>query len=773
MTSIENFSRRDVVKTLALSGFVLGFEVALRPLPAANAVEGSGFSPDVYLAIDKSGLVTIVAHRSEMGTGIKTSLPMVLADELEADWTRVQVAQAQGDAKYGDQNTDGSRSIRQFFQPMRVAGASARQMLEGAAAQIWNVPVAECVAQDHEIVHARTRRKLGFGDVVAVAATLPVPAAASLRFKSAGARRYIGKPIPIVDLKDIVRGTAVYGIDMVLPGMKYASIERCPVYGGTVRSFDAKAALAVPGVERVLEIPATPPPSGFKPLGGIAVIATNTWAANQGRQQLKIDWDFGPNAGHDSTAYRAELEATAREPGRVVRREGDVDAALSSAAKRITADYFVPYFAHAPMEVPVAVAHVSGDRCEAWAPTQNPQGARSTVAEVLGVPETNVTINVTLLGAAFGRKSKPDYIAEAALLSRTVGAPVKVTWTREDEIQHDYYHAICAQHLEGALDRNSTATAWLHRTVFPSIQSTFKSNVTPPGIRVAHHGGSTRLSPGGHMESGDTYGAPGELQQGVTDMPYAIANVRCENGPAANHVRIGWYRSVYNIPHAFAVCSFVDELAAAAGADPVHYLRALLGAPRHIDLKAIGVDYPNYDASIEEYPIDTGRMRGVLDLVAGASDWGQKLPVRQGRGVAIHRSFLTYVATVVQVAVANDGTVSVPRVDIAVDCGLVINPDRARAQFEGAAIMGISNALFSNLTFKQGRAEQSNFTDYLVARTDTTPDTHVHLVDSQALPAGVGEPGVPPMAPAICNAIFAATGKRIRALPINQAQLKA
>lgn len=747
MTSIENFSRRDVVKTLALSGLVLGFDVALRPLPAAKAAEPAGFSPDVYLGIDNSGLVTIVAHRSEMGTGIKTGLPMVLADELEADWTRVHVAQARGDPKYGDQNTDGSRSIRQFFQPMRVAGASARQMLEGAAARVWNVAVAECIAQNHEIVHAPTGRKLGFGDVVAVAATLPVPAAASLRFKRASARCYVGRPIPIVDLTDIVRGAAVYGIDMVLPAMKYASIERCPVYGGAVRSFDPTAALAVPGVERVFEIPATPPPSGFKPLGGIAVIANNTWAANQGRQQLKIDWDFGPNAGHDSTAYRAELEATARKPGHVVRREGNVDAALGSAAKRITADYFVPYFAHAPMEVPVAVAHVSGDRCEAWAPTQNPQGARSTVAEVLGVPETNVAINVTLLGGAFGRKSKPDFIAEAALISRTIGAPVKVTWTREDEIQHDYYHAICAQHLEGALDGNSKATAWLHRTVFPSIQSTFKPDVT--------------------------YGAPGELQQGVTDMPYAIANVRCENGPVANHVRIGWYRSVYNIPHAFAVCSFVDELAVAAGADPVEYLRTLLGAPRRIDLQAIGVDYPNYDASIEEYPIDTGRLRGVLDLVARASGWGQALPARQGRGVAIHRSFLTYVATVVQVAVADDGTVSVPRVDIAVDCGLVINPDRVRAQFEGAAIMGVSNALFSNLTFKQGRAEQSNFTDYLVARTDSTPDTHVHLTDSQALPAGVGEPGVPPMAPAICNAIFAATGKRIRALPIDQTQLKA
>jgi isoquinoline 1-oxidoreductase subunit beta len=567
-----------------------------------------------------------------------------------------------------------------------------------------------------------------------------------LRFKPPAERRYVGKPIPIVDLDDIVHGRATFGIDVVVPGMKHASIERCPVYGGKVSIFDAAEAMKVPGVERVVAIAPTPMPTGFNPLGGIGVIASNSWAAQQGRQKLKIAWDLGPNADHDSATYRAELESTAKRPGRVARNQGDVDAALASAARRVSADYFVPHYAHATMEVPTAVAHVARDRCEVWAPTQFPQGARETVAQVLGMTLEQVTVNVTLLGGGFGRKSKPDYIAEAALLSRQIGAPVKVTWTREDDITHDYYHAICAQHLEAALAPDGRATAWLHRTVFPAIEATFQPDVT--------------------------YGSAGELQQGVVDMPYAIPNVRCENGPAANHVRIGWYRSVYNIPHAFAVCSFADELAHAAGMDPVEYLRRLLGEQRKLDFAAMKVNYPNYGASLDSYPVDTGRLRGVLDRVVQNSAWGQPLPPRHGRGVAIHRSFLTYVAAIVEVAVGEDGQIIVPRVDVALDCGLIVNPDRVQAQFEGAVIMALSNALYSNITIKQGRIEQSNFTDYQVARTDITPRTEIHLVESEAPPAGVGEPGVPPVAPALCNAIFAATGIRIRALPIDPDALK-
>jgi isoquinoline 1-oxidoreductase beta subunit len=752
MIRIENVSRRAILKGFGgASGLVLGFRVPFRQFPVAlgDAATTEDFTPSVYLSIDKSGLVTVFEHRSEMGTGIKTGLPMVLADEMRADWNRIKIVQADADIKYGDQNTDGSRSMRQFYQPFREAGAVARQLLEEAAARIWNVDPGTCHAQNHAVVHQPTGRRLGFGELVAVAAELPFPSSdhMQLGYEPKSGLRYIGKPMPIVDLTNIVRGRAMYGIDMTLPGIRYASIERCPVYGGRAVSYDAKAPLAVKGVERVIEINAAPIPSGFNPLGGIAVVASNTWAAAQGREKLNVKWDDGPNANYDTTAYRAQLEATAKQPGRVVRNQGDAGAALAAAPHRIAADYFVPHYSHAPMEPPAAVANVTGNRCEVWAPTQNPQAAKALVAQVLGFNESQVTLHVTLMGGAFGRKAKPDYVAEAALLSQQLGAPVKVTWTRPDDIRHDYYHTICAQHLEAGLDADGRTTAWLHRTVFPPIESTFQPDVT--------------------------YGGAGELQQGFVDMPYAIDNIRCENGPAANHVRIGWYRSVFNIPHAFAVCSFADELAAAAGRDPLEYLRELIGGPRHIDLPALGVDYPNYGASLEAYPIDTARLRRVLDLAAEKSGWGGKLPVRHGRGIAVHRSFLTYVAVVAEVEIGTDGQIKVPRIDMAVDCGLVVNPDRVRAQMEGAAIMAISNTLYSAISAKAGRIEQGNFDDYQVARTDITPDTRVYLVDSVAPPAGVGEPGVPPTAPAICNAIFNATGKRIRALPVDPQLLKA
>lgn len=750
MTRIERLNRRDVLKRLGMSGLVLGFHVPFRAFPhvSADQPQPRDFAPNVYVSIDRSGLVTIVTHRSEMGTGIKTSLPMVLADELRADWKRVKVVQADGDVKYGDQNTDGSRSVRQFYQPFREAGAVARQLLEEAAAQVWLVDPGSCRADDHAVVHEPSGRRLAFGDLVAVASRLPFsqPDHMQLRYQPKSSLRYVGRPIAAVDLADIVRGQATFGIDVVRPGMKHVSIERCPVYGGRARSFDGSAALAVPGVERVIELPGAPAPSGFNPLGGIAVVASNTWSAQQGRQKLKIEWDYGANATYDTVAERAALETTARQPGRVVRKAGDVASAFAAAKGRVVADYFVPHYAHASLEPPAAVAEVRGSRCEVWAPTQNPQAGRALVAQLLGFDQSQVTLHVTLLGGAFGRKAKPDYVGEAALLSQQLQAPVKVTWTRPDDIQHDYYHTICAQHLEAGLDEHGRAIAWLHRSVFHPIESTFQPDVI--------------------------YGGAGELQQGLVDVPYAIANLQCENGPAANHVRIGWYRSVFNIPHAFAVCSFADELAVAAGRDPLENLRELIGPSRRIDLPALGVNYPNYGASLATYPIDTGRLRGVLDLVAAKSGWGEKLPPRQGRGIAVHRCFLSYVAVVAHVAVADDGQVKVLRVDMAVDCGLVVNPDRVQAQMEGAAIMAISNALYSHISAQAGRIVQSNFTDYLVARTDSTPDTRVYLVDSDAPPGGVGEPGVPPTAPAICNAIYAATGKRIRALPIESQLLR-
>jgi isoquinoline 1-oxidoreductase subunit beta len=751
---VVNLSRRRILKGTLAGGVILGMHVggvtsafAAQPASASGAASGV-FSPNVYVSVAPSGDIFIVAHRSEMGTGIRTSLAMILADELDADWRKVRVVQAQGDAKYGDQNTDGSRSIRQFFQPLRVAGGTARQMLIAAAAEQWKVDPTSCSTEPGYVVHASTKRRLAYGALAASAARQPMPSADKVRptLKNEDAWRYIGKSMKIVDLDDIVHGHATYGIDVVLPGMAYASIEHPPVYGATLKHVDDSEAMKVKGVLRVVQIPSAPISGGFRPLGGVAVLATNSWAALQGRRKLKLEWDMGPNASYDSTAYRKLLEDTARQSGKVVRNNGDVAASLASAAKHVSADYYVPHYAHATMEPVCATASYEKDAVTVWATTQNPQQTRTTVAQVLGLDEHAVTVNVTLLGGGFGRKSKPDYVAEAAFLSREAGKPVKVTWTREDDIRNDYFHAVCAQHMEGGLDANGKTTAWLHRTVFPSIQSTFAPNVT--------------------------YGAPGELGQGVTDMPYDIANVRCENGPVPAHTRIGWYRSVYNIPHTFAVGSFVDELAHAAGKDPVEHLLAMLGAPRHIDLPAMGVNYPNYAASLDEYPIDTARYAAVVRAVAARSGWSNPLPARHGRGIAVHRSFLSYVAAVAQVQVADDGSVRVTRVDIAVDCGRVINPDRVVAQFEGAVVMALGNTLYSQISFKNGATEQSNFTDYNVARIDSVPETHVYIVPSTAPPGGVGEPGVPPTSAAICNAIFKATGTRIRALPVDTSLLK-
>lgn len=750
MTAIlDNISRRGfLIGGAAVAG---GLIVGLRVLPrtlAANtpppAVDVPKYNPMAFVAIHTSGRVTILAHRSEMGQGARTALPMAVADELEADWARVVVVQAPGDeAVYGGQNTDGSRSLRHFLGPMRQMGAAVRQMLETAAAKTWGVDVAEVHARNHQVIHEPTGRTLGFGDLAGAARDLPVPSADAVKLKPKTAFRYIGKGVPIVDLVDMTSGQAHYGIDVRLPSMKYAVIARPPVYGGRVVSFDAAAARAVPGVERVVKLDGTPPPSGFQPLGGVAVIARNTWAAIQGRNQLNVKWDDGPNRSYDSVAYRRELEETARRPGKVVRKDGDAVAALASAPRVVKADYYIPHLAHAPMEPPAAAARVADGRCEAWGCTQNPQGARDEIAKALGIPPDRVTINVTLLGGGFGRKSKPDYMVEAALLSRAVGAPVKVTWTREDEIHHDYYHTVNAQHLEAALDAGGRASAWLHRTVFPAIPSTFT-----PGVR---------------------YASDNELSQGCLDVPYAIPNVRCENGEAIPHVRIGWFRSVINIPHAFAVCSFADELAHAAGRDPKDYLLELLGPPRHVNA---GPHYQNYGDDLDVYPIDTERLRRVLELVAEKAGWGRKLPPGRGLGIAVHRSFVSYVATVVEVAVAKDGTLSIPRVDTAVDCGYAAFPDRIRSQVEGAAVMALSSTLYGEITFRDGRAQQNNFNDFQVARMNVAPtETRVYIAESDAPPGGIGEVGVPPFAPALCNAIFAATGKRIRRLPIG-AQLK-
>ncbi len=748
MTTITNVSRRTFLSALGITGGGLVLGVGCGGAGSLNPWRTiEPFEPNVFVSIDTAGLVTIVVARSEMGQGVRTAMPMIVADELEADWARVTVVQGVGDPKYGDQNTDGSTSGRNFFTPLRQAGATARVMLEAAAAAEWGVPASEVAARNHEVVHTASGRAIAYGDLVEAAAMLPVPESAAVTLKPASAFRYIGKDLPMIDGPDIVTGKATFAIDMVRPGMKFAVIARPPVYGGKVRNVDSAAALAVPGVERVITLAGTPPPAGFQPLGGVAVVARNTWAALQGRDALVIDWEHGPNASYDSDAYAKVLADTASKPAKVIRDDGDVDRAIAGAARVVRADYYAPHLAHAMMEPPAALAEVTGDRCEVWACTQSPQGARDEVATALGMPKENVTVHVTLLGGAFGRKSKPDFAVEAALLAKEAGAPVKVTWSREDEIRHGYYHTVTAQHLEGALDRSGRVTGWLQRSVFPSISSTFAPDVTYPEA--------------------------GELSLGFADLPYAIPAVRCESGPASAHVRIGWFRSVNNVPHAFAAGSFVSELAAAARRDERDFLLDLIGEPRHVTPELVGMTYENYGASMEVHPIDTARFRRVVELASEKAGWGRTLPNGHGLGIAVHRSFLAYVCTVMEVAVAADGRISVPQVVTAVDCGLAIHPERVRSQMEGAAVMGIGLALYGQITFKNGEAQQTNFDGFEVTRmTDAPQAIDVIIVESDQPPGGVGEPGLPPVAPALCNAIFAATGKRIRRLPIGS-QLEA
>ncbi len=762
MADVQNLSRRDFLRNTGITGaVVLGAQVAPGSLISAARAQSTGASvqPNLFVSIADDGMVTITCSRSEMGQGVRTGIPMILADELEADWQRVRIWQAPGDAEKYDpagkdgQNTDGSRSTRHHLDVMREFGAAGRYVLEQAAARKWGVDASEVYAKDHRLHHTGSGRSFDFGEVVDAAADIEVPAGADApKLKHPSQWKYIGRDMPVVDNYDMSTGGADFGADVTIPGMKIAVVARAPVYRGKAKSFDASEALKVQGVEQVVEIPALPDdkPAEFRALGGIAVIGTNTWSVLEGRRKLAVEWDDGPHTAHDSSTYDDRLRSAARAGGHVIRDRGNIDEAFAAADQVLEAEYFVPYFIHTPMEPPAAIVDANARPVKIVASTQSPNETRQYVAEALGVEMSEVECQVTLLGGGFGRKSKPDFACEAAILSQMIGSPVRVQWTREDEIRNGYYHAASAHHLKAGLDASGKVTAWHHSGAWPSL-----IGLWAPGVRTGH---------------AIEYGL------GLIDTPYdGVPNIRIENGEADVMIRVGWYRSVNNIQHAFAMNCFANELATAAGRDPVEFLLELIGDADVMDLAKDGVqDHWNYGDPVEEWPIMPKRLSNVLRVAAAKSGYGKPMPKGHGLGLACHRSFHSYVATAVHVVVRDDGSLHIPQVDMAVDCGRYVNPEGVRKQIEGAAIYGNTVARHGLISTTRGAVDQSNFHDYPVTRMNDAPlDVRVHIVEDfvHLRPCGVGEPGVPPYTPALVNAIYDATGKRVRRLPIGD-QLK-
>ena len=725
MEGIQNMSRRNFVKVfgLASGGLIIGCQFSSEK-EIIRIDDGTTFAPNLFVQLKKDGKLILLCSRSEMGQGIRTSLTSAIADEMEADWKYVAVAQATGDKKFGNQNTDGSRSVRTILEPMRKMGATAKAMLIAAAAKKWQVAAADCKAENHFVINKNNNKKIFFGDLVDDAMLIEAPKDVKLKDKKDF--KFIGTKLKSIDIKDFTHGSATFGLDARLPNMKYAVIARCPSTFGTVKSFDKTDTMKIAGVENVVELERVKRPFGM--LGGVAVIATNTWAAIQGRNNLTINWNKGTNGDYDSKKYMQKITNRVHNKAKVVPpTKGNVNTAFSKASHIVEATYKLPHLAHAPMETPNALAWVHDGKCEVWAPLQDPQTARAEAAAYLGIEVENVTINVTFLGGGFGRKSKPDFVVEAVALSKKMNAPIQVVWTREDDIHHGYFHTTNAQYLKASLDKSGDVTGWLHRTAFPSINSTFM-----PGAN---------------------YAAGWEIGQGMNNNPFEIENVRYENAKAEPHVRIGWLRSVCAIFHSFGINSFIDELADKAKKDPLQFKLNLVGKDRVREEKS-------------PHPLNTKRLKNVMNIAAKNAKWGRDLPEGHGLGIAFYYSFYSYVASVVEVSVKN-GKVKVHDVWTALDCGLILNKDNVLNQMEGSAVFGTSIALHGKITAKNGAIEQSNFHDYKMTRMNEAPNVHITLVENDEDPTGVGEPGVPPIAPAITNAIFNATGKRYRSLPLS------
>jgi isoquinoline 1-oxidoreductase subunit beta len=700
-------SRREFVAAgvAAGAGLVVGFYL---PHGKTNR-SGDSFSPNAYLRITPDNKITIVVARSEMGQGVRTALPMILAEELEADWKQVEIEQAGASTLYGDQTTGGSASVRTTWDPMRKAGAAAREMLISAAALTWGVPRSSCSAQSGAVVHTATNRKLSYGELAGKAATFPVPTDVTL--KQAKDYKIVGQRLPRVDTPSKVRGEAGFGIDFRMPGMKYAVLSRCPTIGGKVASFDDKESKKNSGVSYVGKISDA----------AVAVVADSVWGALEGRRLLNVNWDEGPNKDLNTADVMESLKQTASKKGATLYSVGDV---AKAKGRRVTAEYQLPFMAHAPMEPGNCTASYSATGCELWAPTQVPQDCRDSVAQALSLDPDQVKVNVTLMGGGFGRRLEHDYAVEAALASKAIGGPVKVIWTREDDMRFSTYRPASLHQLSAVLDGAGWPVAFTHRIIAPSISGQ-KGQPVPGGV-----------DPDLPDEAAFVYG---------------LENVSIESVIAETPVPLGWMRSVYALQVGFASESFIDELATAAGKDPLEYRLHMLAKDQ---------DIPYFTTTWH-----TARMRGVLQLAADKAGWKNPLPAGRFRGIACFGCFSSYMAEVVEISMEN-GTPRVHRVVAAVDCGQVVNPSILEQQIPGGIVYALSNALRAKITIEKGRVVQGNFDDYAPLRMEEVPAVEVYAVPSAEVPTGIGEPSVPPLAPALCNAMYAATKKRIRALPI-------
>jgi isoquinoline 1-oxidoreductase beta subunit len=723
-------NRRDFLKTGAAGGVALVIGFHLSPSALVDQAQEQEKKPpnpfDAWVRITPDNRVTLILEKSEMGQGIMTALPMIVAEELYVDWKQVSVEQAPTNPKIYDHGTGGSGSVSDSWLPLRQAAAAAREMLIAAAAQKWEVGADTCKAEKGSVVHGHPERYFKYGDLVETASKLPIPNFHKVPLKNSDDFTIVGHDMPRFEGRDKATGAAKFGIDSRPPGMLFAVVARCPVFDGKLVSFDATRAKAVPGVRDVIRFKTEG--RGASISDGIAVLAENTWAAIQGRKVLEVKWDEGPASSESSAELHKQFLANAAKPGKIVRNDGDADSVLASSPKKIEAAYELPFAAHACMEPMNCTVHIRPDGAEAWVPTQGPQWAQGVIAEAAQLPSEKVIVHTTLMGGGFGRRYQADFVMEAAQVAKSTGKPIMVVWTREDDMQHDFYRPASYHKLQGALDSEGKLAAWKHFQTSTSI--------------------AAKWSPKGEDDPG-----LGEFGTGAT-IPYTTPNIRIEYTLAHSSVPRAWWRSVEHSSSGFVVESFIDELAAAAGQDPLAFRLKLIGADRKI---------PQFDRE-EAHPLDTARLKGVLQLAAAKAGWGQPLPKGQGRGIATFFSFNSYTAAVAEVSV-KDGAVRLHRLVYAVDCGRPVNPDGIRAQIESAAIYGLSAALHDAITISAGRVDQSNFNDYQMPRINETPKTEVHVVMSQEAPTGIGEPGLPVVAPAVCNAIFAATGKRIRRLP--------